>query len=87
MEYPVVVYPACYCDRQLFNFNPLREESVGNSYIPLTLSDFLTPRARRRNPFVQEVLRPVGVEHELKVFLPAASWHNLRVRFHTRPRQ
>ena len=68
------------------HFNPLREESVGDAEIPLTLSDFLTPRARRRNPFVQEVLRPVGIEHELKIFLPAASRHNLRVRFHTRPR-
>jgi DNA-binding CsgD family transcriptional regulator len=71
VEYPVVEYPACYCDAQLFNFNPLREESVGDVETPLTLSDFLTPRARRRNPFVQEVLRPAGVEHELKIFLPA----------------
>ena len=70
VEYPAVVYPACYCDAQLFTFNPLREESVGDVDVPLTLSDFLTPRARRRNPFVQEVLRPTGIEHELKVFLP-----------------
>ena len=69
VEYPVVVYLP---DQGLSAFNPLREELVGDSETPLTLSDFITPRARLRNPFVQEVLRPVGAEHELKVFLPAA---------------
>ena len=29
VEYPVVEYPAGYCDRQLCDFNPLREEAVG----------------------------------------------------------
>lgn len=71
LEYPVVVYPACACDPQLSIFNPLREESVGDAETPLTLSDFLSPRARRRNPYFQDVLRPAGVEHELKIFLPA----------------
>ena len=57
--------------KPLFNFNPLSEEAVGDSEIPLTLSDFLTPRARLRDPFCQKVLRPLGIEHELKIFLPA----------------
>jgi DNA-binding CsgD family transcriptional regulator len=71
VEHPVVAYPPALCDAQICDFNPLREESVGDAQVPLTLSDFLTPRASRRNPYVQEVLRPVGVEHELKIFLPA----------------
>jgi DNA-binding CsgD family transcriptional regulator len=70
VEYPVVEYP-WFDDPVLCNFNPLREESFGDSEIPLTLSDFLTPRARLRNPYFQEVMRPSGIEHELKIFLPA----------------
>jgi DNA-binding CsgD family transcriptional regulator len=69
-EYPVVAYPPV--DASLCRFNPLREGSVGDSEKPLTLSDFLTLRSRVRNPFFQEVLRPAGIEHELKVFLPAS---------------
>jgi DNA-binding CsgD family transcriptional regulator len=74
VEYPVVEYPSYGAGAAagLTIFNPLGEETVGDSEIPLTLSDFLTPRARLRNPFVQAYLRPVGVEHELKVFFPAA---------------
>ena len=69
-EYPVVAYPA-HCEWS--ELNPLREEVVGESEIPITLSDVTTLRERRRNPYVQDVLRPAGVEHELKVFLPAPS--------------
>src|SRR5262249_3799964 len=43
LEYPVVVYPPV--DAAVSHFNPLCEESVGSSETPLTLSDFLTPRA------------------------------------------
>ena len=72
VEYPVVVYPAVLL--RLPSCSPstrCAKSPSASSEIPLTLSDFLTPRARRRNPFVQEVLRPAGIEHELKVFLPA----------------
>lgn len=71
VEYPVVVYPASVCYADVRDHNPLSEEAVGATAVPLTLSDFLTPRASRRNPYVQEVLRPVGFEHEMKIFLPA----------------
>jgi DNA-binding CsgD family transcriptional regulator len=51
----------------------LLDEYVCASEQPLKLSDFHTRRELKRNPFYQEVLRPLGWEHELKVWLPAAS--------------
>lgn len=39
---------------------------------PLKLSDFLVSRSQlRRNPWYWEVMRPSGIEHELKLWLPA----------------
>ena len=38
---------------------------------PLKVSDFLTRSRLRRNPWYCEVMRPSGVEHELKVWLSA----------------
>jgi DNA-binding CsgD family transcriptional regulator len=52
-------------------FNPLREKSVGRAEEPLILSDVLSALQRRRNPYYTEVLRPYGIEHQLKLFLPA----------------
>jgi DNA-binding CsgD family transcriptional regulator len=52
-------------------FDPLREKSVGGAEAPLVLGDVLTARQRQRNPFYTEVLRPYGIEHEVKLFLPA----------------
>lgn len=37
---------------------------------PLKLSDFLTGSRLRRNPWYATVMRPSGIEHELKVWLP-----------------
>jgi DNA-binding CsgD family transcriptional regulator len=39
---------------------------------PLKLSDFLTGAQRRRNPWYNAVMRPSGIEHEPKVWLPSA---------------
>jgi DNA-binding CsgD family transcriptional regulator len=50
---------------------PLLEEYVAGSPLPLKLSDFLTHKQRTRNPFYAEVLRPLGYEDQLKVWLPA----------------
>ena len=38
---------------------------------PLKLSDFLTGRRLQRNLFYASIMRPGGLEHELKVWLPA----------------
>jgi DNA-binding CsgD family transcriptional regulator len=46
---------------------------AGLSRPPLKLSDFLTRRQLRRNPWYCEVMRPSGIEHELKSWLPASA--------------
>src|SRR3954466_10840943 len=55
----------------LCRFYPLRDKLVGNATEALTLSDFQSPREQRRNPCIQEGLRPLGIQHELRIFLPA----------------
>ena len=66
-------------------FNPLREKSIGQATKALAISDFESPREQRRNPYIQEVLRPVGIAHELKVFLPRARRHLPWLCLRTRP--
>ena len=44
---------------------------VALSRPPLKLSDFVTRRQLRRNPWYCEVMRPSGIEHELKFWLSA----------------
>jgi DNA-binding CsgD family transcriptional regulator len=48
----------------------LLDEYVSASERPLKLSDFHTRKELHRNPFFADVLRPLGVEHQLKVWLP-----------------
>jgi hypothetical protein len=51
---------------------PLHDSCVVAAYdTPLMLSDFLTGARLRRNPWYSEIMRPSGIEHELKVWLPA----------------
>ncbi len=50
---------------------PLVDSRVSASSLPLKLSDFLTPAELRRNPFYNEVLRPRGLEFQMKIWLPA----------------
>ena len=50
---------------------PLRDGYRGVPGPPLKLSDFLTRSQLRRNPWYCEVMRPSGIEHELKVWLSA----------------
>ena len=50
---------------------PLVDRRVGSSNVPLKLSDFLTRAELGRNPFYNEVLRPRGLEFQIKVWLPA----------------
>ena len=44
---------------------------VALSRPPLKISDFVTRRQLRRNPWYCEVMRPSGIEHELKFWLAA----------------
>lgn len=50
---------------------PLRDRRFSRSPVPLKTSDVLTMRELRRNPLYGSVLLPAGIEHELKVWLPA----------------
>ena len=50
---------------------PLRDCAGLSAGGPRKLSDFLSGARLRRNPWYVEVMRPGGVEHELKVWLPA----------------
>jgi DNA-binding CsgD family transcriptional regulator len=50
---------------------PLMDNRVSASSSPLKLSDFLTRAELPRNPFYNEVLRPRGLEFQMKVWLPA----------------
>ena len=54
---------------------PLRDDAGPNDRPPLKMSDFLTHFRLRRNPWYSEVMRPNGIEHELKFWLagPEAS--------------
>jgi hypothetical protein len=51
----------------------LKDDYVCASEEPLKVSDFHTRKELHRNPFYAEVLRPLGLEHQLKDWLPAAS--------------
>lgn len=50
---------------------PLRDQCAQPARPAVKLSDFLSRSAIRRNPWYWEVMRPCGIEHELKVWLPA----------------
>jgi len=51
--------------------NPLRDVVHASSTEPYRISDFTSLRTFRRTPFYALVMRPFGVEHELKLWLPA----------------
>jgi hypothetical protein len=63
---------------------PLRDTcdfvpSLASSRPPQKLSDLLTRRQLRRNPWYCEVMRPSGIEHELKFWLSAPPWNMPRL--------
>jgi DNA-binding CsgD family transcriptional regulator len=50
---------------------PLRDIDHAGSVEPLRITDFVSTRAFRKTACYAVVMRPYGVEHELKVWLPA----------------
>ena len=50
---------------------PLRDNPDGVANVAVKLSDFLSGACLRGNPWYRDVMRPAGVEHECKVWLPA----------------
>jgi DNA-binding CsgD family transcriptional regulator len=54
---------------------PLRDVEWAGSPEPLRISDVVSQRAFRRSPFYSLVAKPSGIEHELKLWLPAPPGH------------
>ena len=55
---------------------PLRDVDLSTSAEPLRISDFLSLRAFRKTPYYALMMRPCGVERELKLWLPAPLGHS-----------
>jgi DNA-binding CsgD family transcriptional regulator len=64
---------------------PLRDVTWSNSPEPLRLSDFVSARAIRKTAFYALAMRPYGVEHELKLWLPAPPGHSRYFEFDRGP--
>ena len=54
---------------------PLRDVEHGVSAEPLRMSDVVSRARFRQSPFYLSVMRPLGREHELKLWLPAPPGH------------
>jgi DNA-binding CsgD family transcriptional regulator len=54
---------------------PLRDVDHAASVEPLRISDVVSPARFRKSPFYSAVMRPLGREHELKLWLPAPPGH------------
>jgi DNA-binding CsgD family transcriptional regulator len=54
---------------------PLRDVEWAASAEPLRITDIVSERALRRSPFYSAVMKPSGIEHELKLWLPAPRGH------------
>jgi DNA-binding CsgD family transcriptional regulator len=50
---------------------PLRDVQLSTSVEPLRITDLVSARAFRNTAFYALLMRPFGVEHELKLWLPA----------------
>jgi DNA-binding CsgD family transcriptional regulator len=54
---------------------PLRDVDWAGSPEPLRITDVVSQRAFRRSPFYALIAKPSGIEHELKLWLPAPPGH------------
>jgi len=50
---------------------PLRDTAHATSTVPLRITDVVSQGRFRRTPYYALMMRPFGVEHELKLWLPA----------------
>lgn len=57
--------------KELSAWWPLHDDRLRLMETAARLSDFVSERAKRRNPWYAEVMRPICHEHECKVLLPA----------------
>ncbi len=54
---------------------PLRDVDHSTSAEPLRITDVVSRTRFRRSPFYSAVMRPLGIEHEVKLWLPAPPGH------------
>ena len=54
---------------------PLRDVDLASSPEPLRITDIVSTRALRRTAYYTLMMRPFGVEHEVKLWLPAPPRH------------
>jgi DNA-binding CsgD family transcriptional regulator len=54
---------------------PLRDVDHSTSARPLKITDVVSLAGFRKSPFYSAVMRPLGFEHELKLWLPAPPGH------------
>jgi DNA-binding CsgD family transcriptional regulator len=62
---------SCDTVRETIESWPLLDSSNVHTVLPVKLSDHLPGARLHRNPWYMEVMRPHGIEHELKLWLPA----------------
>ena len=55
---------------------PLRDIQLSTSVEPLRITDFVSARAFRKTACYALIMRPFGIEHELKLWLPAPPGHS-----------
>jgi DNA-binding CsgD family transcriptional regulator len=54
---------------------PLRDVDHSTSVEPLRITDVVSRTRFRQSPFYSAVMRPLGFEHEMKLWLPAPTGH------------
>jgi DNA-binding CsgD family transcriptional regulator len=57
------------------NSYPLRDVDHSTSAEPLRITDVVSRARFRKSPFYSAVMRPLGFEHEIKLWLPAPPGH------------
>jgi len=75
VEVPALSTTADVADatRQLCATYPLSNLRLRAASQPCRLSDFVSPRALHRLEYYDQVLRPFGIEHQMRLWLPAPS--------------
>jgi DNA-binding CsgD family transcriptional regulator len=73
VEVPVISTPASVAEARRFfcGSYPLSITRLSGATRPHVLSDFVTRRALHRLDYYEYVLRPAGIEHQMRLWLPA----------------
>jgi DNA-binding CsgD family transcriptional regulator len=64
---------------------PLRDVDHAGAREPLRITDVASSSTFRQSPFYRAYMRPLGLEHELKLWLPAPAGHSRYFEFERGP--